>query len=376
MATLAGIQLRIHWTFSLILLFVFGVYLFSGGTFEEALFGVGLILSVFFCVVLHEFGHALTARRFGIPTRDITLYPIGGVARLHHIPEEPEQEFLIAVAGPAVNAVIAALLYAAITVTGSLPALDALVEPTGYFWARLMWFNVALVAFNLLPAFPMDGGRVLRAVLATRMEYMRATLIAARTGQGMAFLFGLFGFIVFSPILMFIALFVYLGASQEARMTMMRVVLEGVPVRSAMITHFESLDPEDTLDDAVQKLLAGMSDSFPVIQHDQMVGILERKPMMKVLLQEGGDARVRKAMQTQCAGLHVEASDMLRDVLMRMHEAGCSMVPVVQSGRLVGLLTTGHITKYVEIQSALRQANPKRESRMLVLESSESGGGG
>ncbi|WP_243664001.1 site-2 protease family protein [Rhodothermus marinus] len=190
---IAGIDIFLHWTFGLLIAGIFAFYLLHGVGVQAALAGVVLVLVVFGCVVLHELGHALMARRFGVPTRDITLYPIGGVARLQRIPEEPIQEFWIAVAGPAVNLVIATVLALVLWGVGGSFDPNALVQPRLHFLTSLMWINLLLVGFNMLPAFPMDGGRVLRALLALRMNYVRATQIAASIGQGMAVLFGLFG---------------------------------------------------------------------------------------------------------------------------------------------------------------------------------------
>ena len=173
------------------------------------------ILAIFMCVVLHEFGHALMARRYGIPTRDIILLPIGGVARLEKMPTQPIQELWVALAGPAVNAFIAVILFAWLKLTASWEPFQTLSVTTGPFFERLMAVNLFMIVFNMIPAFPMDGGRVLRALLATRKEYGRATQIAASIGQGIAVLFGFIG-LLYNPFLLFIALFVWIGAAQEA----------------------------------------------------------------------------------------------------------------------------------------------------------------
>jgi len=183
----------VHWTFLLMLVGIFVFYVYQGVTIPSALMGVGLILAIFGCVVLHELGHAFMAREFGIPTLDITMYPIGGVARLQRMPREPKQEFLIAIAGPAVNLAIAGLLFlvnSALEMPGSMAEA---MTPGGNVLTMLMWTNLALVVFNLLPAFPMDGGRVLRAALATQMDYRNATHVASLIGQGMAFIFAIYG---------------------------------------------------------------------------------------------------------------------------------------------------------------------------------------
>ncbi|MDB2497393.1 site-2 protease family protein, partial [Verrucomicrobiales bacterium] len=187
---LFGIDVYLHFTFLLLLGFLGLYYWRSTHEVAGALEGVSFILALFACVLLHEFGHSLMARRYGIKTRDITLLPIGGVARLEKIPEEPVRELWVALAGPAVNVVIAALLFIGLLATGGLSSTQEFTESGGSFFQRLLVVNLIIVAFNLLPAFPMDGGRVLRALLAFKMGRRRATIIAANVGQVMAIGFG------------------------------------------------------------------------------------------------------------------------------------------------------------------------------------------
>src|SRR6059058_1250846 len=232
---IAGIQLRIHLTFLLLIAWLGFEYYTAGGS-AAAAGGVLLVLLLFLCVVLHEFGHSFAAKHFGINTPDITLLPIGGVARLERMPEEPKQELIIAIAGPLVNVVIALGLFVA---GGSQALLNPTTVEGGGLIAQLLTINIILVLFNLLPAFPMDGGRVLRALLATRMSYARATQVAATVGQGFAFVFGFLG-LLWNPFLIFIALFVYIGASQEAALAQMKDVSRRFPVSSAMVRETEN----------------------------------------------------------------------------------------------------------------------------------------
>jgi Zn-dependent protease len=225
LGTLFGIPVRLHWTFLLLLGFVAFSEAVVSGSLEAALGGVVFVSAIFGCVVLHEFGHALAARRYGIGTRDVTLLPIGGVARLERMPDQPRQELVVALAGPAVNVAIAGLLGIWLFLTGFGPA-DGLSLTTGSFATRLLSINLALVVFNMLPAFPMDGGRVLRALLAERTSYVRATDMAAAIGRGMAILFGVAG-VLWNPMLILIALFVWTGAGQEAEMVRHRAAFRG-----------------------------------------------------------------------------------------------------------------------------------------------------
>ncbi len=251
--SVAGTAVRIHVTFLLLLAWIFGVNYVSGGP-QAAWNGLLFIVLLFLCVLLHEFGHIFAARGFGIRTPDVILLPIGGVSRLERIPEEPRQEFLIAVAGPAVNVVIAFLLILIGGANFSAEHLSALENGSVSMIDRLAAVNLFLALFNLIPAFPMDGGRVLRALLASRLGYVRATEIAAVIGQGVAFVLGFLG-LFGNPLLIFIAIFVYLAASAEAHLVATRAMSHGVPVTAAMLTQFATLTPDEHVDIAVETLL-------------------------------------------------------------------------------------------------------------------------
>ena len=347
---LAGIEVYIHWTFLLLLAWIAGLHLLAGDTVWQALFGVVTILAFFGCIVLHELGHALAARRFGVDTRDITLLPIGGVARLERMPEDPREELLIAIAGPAVNMAIAAILFVILFLQGDVRSIPSQIDFTGSFLMTLFVFNVVVVLFNMLPAFPMDGGRVLRAFLATRMSYVRATTIAAGVGQAMAILFGLIG-LLFNPFLLFIALFVYLGAEAEARAAQIRAATDNVSVRDAMMTRFRALSPDDPLQEAARELLAGAQQDFPVIENGQVRGVLCRDDLVRGLADGSQARKVRDVLKTDVAP--IENSANLNDVLQQLQQADCGTVPVVQDGKLVGVLTLENIGELVTIRAAM-----------------------
>lgn len=346
----AGIDVYVHATFLILIAWVAYAHWQTGQSLRAAAAGVSFVLALFGCVVLHEFGHALTAKRFGIRTRDITLLPIGGLARLERMPDDPRQELWVAAAGPAVNVAIALVLLALLWVTNTLAPLSTLTMTSGSFLERLMIVNVVLVAFNMLPAFPMDGGRVLRAALAFRMEYTRATQLAANIGQGMALAFGLVG-LFFNPFLLFIALFVWIGAGQEAAMTQMRSALGGIPVARAMIRDFRTLAPSDTLARAVELLLAGAQQDFPVLEGPLVVGVLCRGDLLTALARHDQQSPVSKVMQRDFAVAH--ASDMLEPAFQRLQGHACHTMPVVGGGTLVGLLTMDNVGEFVSIQAAL-----------------------
>ncbi len=348
-----GIGVYMHATFLILIGFVVLSHWSAGQSLAKALEGVGFILALFTCVVLHEFGHALMAARFGIKTRDITLLPIGGVARLERMPEKPLQELWVALAGPAVNVVIAAILFAWIRFADAFAPFEQLSVTSGPFLERLMVVNVMLVAFNMLPAFPMDGGRVLRALLATKLEYAHATQIAASIGQAMALLFAFLGFFT-NPFLIFVAFFVWIGAAQEAGMANMKAALGGIPVKRAMMTDFHSLQPGDVLQRAIELVLATPQQDFPVLENARVVGILPSRDLMVALQRRGPEAIVGDVMRRDF--LSVDANDMLDAALTRIQAAECCQTaPVIQRDTLVGLLTAENVREFLLIASALEK---------------------
>jgi len=350
----AGIDVYMHATFLLLIGWVGYSYWLARHNWGEVLSGVLFILALFVCVVLHEYGHALTARQYGIMTRDITLYPIGGVARLERMPDKPIQELWVALMGPAVNVVIAAVLFAYLFFTNGLGSLTSLTLTSGSFLTRLMLINVSLVIFNLLPAFPMDGGRVLRAILALKMEYTQATQVAANIGQGLALLMGFVG-LIGNPFLLFIAFFVWIGASQEASMVTMRNSLSGVPVTRAMMTDFKSLAPGDTLAQVVALMLAGSQHDFPVVDaNGHVAGILERDGFIKALSQHGQSVPVVDVMHRNLP--EVDSHEMVETALTRLQESDAKTLPVMHAGRFIGLITSENITEFLMIRSALKAA--------------------
>ncbi len=353
LGTFAGIDVYIHATFLLIIGWVGYSHWLENQNWGEVLAGIGFILTLFLCVILHEFGHALTARKYGIKTRDITIYPIGGVARLERMPEKPIEELWVALMGPAVNVVIAAGLFAYLFLTSSLIPLSELTIATGSFLERVMTVNILLVLFNLIPAFPMDGGRVLRALLAMRMDYVRATQIAANIGQGLALLFGFIG-LFGNPSLLFIAFFVWIGASQESSATQMKNAISGIPVGRAMLTDYKSLSPRDPLSRMAQLILAGSQHDFPVIDNDRVVGVVTRDDFLNALTRDGQNTAVSAVMKS---GLpEVDSYEMVETALIRIQESGVPALPVTHAGQLVGIVTTENITEYLLIRSALRNA--------------------
>ncbi|MEX2526146.1 MAG: site-2 protease family protein [Gemmatimonadota bacterium] len=350
-ARVGGTEVKVHITFLLLLAWLGLVYYFAGGV-PAAVDGLLFILLLFGCVLLHEFGHVFAARLFGIATPDITLLPIGGVARLQRMPEKPVQELVVALAGPAVNVLLALLLFPLAETSGEMAAMATLDQPGSNLATRLLAVNVILVLFNMIPAFPMDGGRVLRALLATVLSYLTATRIAARVGQALAFAFGFIG-LFYNPLLIFIALFVYMGASQEAEAAEMQAASDTMTVRDAMVTEFLTLPLDARLDRAVDALLRTSQHEFPVVDPmGAVVGILTRDHMIRELKSGGLETPLASVMLQNVRPVHVDGD--FREAHLRMRESGCPAVPVVDSmGRLVGLITTENVGELMMIRSAL-----------------------
>lgn len=353
LAKVAGIGIYVHWTFLILIAWILLAYIWRGNSIVVALAGVGFVLALFACVVLHEFGHALTARRFGVNTRDITLLPIGGVARLERIPELPYQEFLVAIAGPAVNVVIAFVIFVFLFFMGMLGSLTQLQLSASSFLVNLMWVNVALVVFNLIPAFPMDGGRVLRALLATRMSRVKATHIAASVGQVIAILFAIAG--IFIPgmfMLLFIALFVYLGAQGEAQAVEAREAFRGARVSDAMASHFLTLRESDPLEYAIREIMGGHQRDFPVYDGQRVSGILLHHDVVKAL--HDGRAAESRVGDVTCHQVPTVSAELpLERAVDQMQAAGCPALLVEKDGKLIGMLTSEHLGSWMMLHSAL-----------------------
>ena len=342
--TALGIPIRVHFTFALLLVW-FGAT--SAGNGDDVALALAFLLLVFGSVLLHELGHAVMARRFGVRTRDIVLYPIGGVARLENIPGG-QAELLIALAGPAVNLLLAVLLVVGMLTFGVPLGLSPKLLTFTDVVIRLLLANLLLFVFNLIPAFPMDGGRVLRALLTLTLGSGRATEIAAAIGQGIAILFGIAGILLPNILLMLIALFVFVGASQEAFVQRQLTAVRGKAARDAMVTRFETLAPQDSLEYAARQLVATHQQDFPVIDAwSRVVGLLPRPRLLQALEQLGGGAAVLEVMERQPPIVAPEVN--LDHVLQALRTKPDCPVLVLDHGRLVGVITLPNLTEYIEL---------------------------
>ena len=349
-ATVAGIQVQIHFTFLLLLGFYAWIYYTEGGL-DAAMYGVAFTLLIFLCVLLHEFGHAFAAKAFGIRTPDITLLPIGGVARLERMPANPWQELVIAVAGPAVNVVIAIAVF--LLIGGVLPwhEFPLIDSAGGSLLTKLLLVNVLLVAFNLIPAFPMDGGRVLRALLATQMRYAAATRLAARVGQVIAVLFVVASLTRWGgPMLALIAAFVFLGAQQELAYARLRETAQGLRVGQAMITRFHTLPTSLKVAEIANTFSQSNQESFPSSTSSYTFRIASREELQRASTQLPPEA---SASSSRFILLHVGSQMRFRARPGVMRQLAHPLPPVVQnaSGQIVGLLKLGQLAEL----SALRQ---------------------
>lgn len=352
----AGIRVQIHWTFWLLILFVIFMVYMQDGTIENMFWSTAFILALFICVVFHEFGHALTARKYGIGTESITLLPIGGVARLKEVPEDPKAEFMVAIAGPIVNIVIAILLYLVVPVdTFFNMDQEALQEELSRvnsqnFLFYLFAANIALAMFNMLPAFPLDGGRVLRALLSIKMGRVQATRAASTLGKMLAFMFFFFG-LFYNLILALIAVFIYFGAESENVMVMQLNMLRNYFVRDAMITNFSVLHPDDTLDDAVNQILVSTEQDFIVADEFDVRGVLLMADLAEEIKQKGRGTPVGEVMITNVKKLH--PGEPLTTAYREMQLGGRNFFPVMENGQLIGIIDMNNINEFLRFRASL-----------------------
>jgi len=356
------IGVYMHATFPLLLAFVALPILLEGGSLWDVFASIVFVLTLFVCVVLHEYGHALAARRYGIKTQDITLLPIGGVARLERMPEKPAQELVVAAAGPAVNIVIAAGLLVVMALAGAtVPALG-LGWGNESFVERLFTINIVLVLFNLIPAFPMDGGRILRALLATQLDYARATKTAARLGQAIAILFGLAGFFV-NPLLTVTALFIFMGAQAESQMVQQRSQFENYTVGQAMRTNIRAFAPWEWLGTAADSMMATGQQDFAITQHGRVVGVLTRDALMRGLSAFGANAPISQAMLSNVPTVDANASLVEASEAMQTRQIG--VLPVTVNETLVGMLSVDSLREFLRVQAALKTMRQTETPRAI-----------
>ncbi|MDQ3193299.1 MAG: site-2 protease family protein [Bacteroidota bacterium] len=348
----AGIKLFVHWTFLLLIGFIVFRSVSIGLDLAQTLWYIFFVLVVFACVVMHELGHALTAKRYKIHTRDIILLPIGGLARLEKMPEDPGQELAIAIAGPLVNIGIAILLYAIIAVT----AIPFPTEPEAFaaigaknFLYMLLFVNLILAVFNMIPAFPMDGGRVLRALLSYKLPRHKATQFSAGLGKLLSIGFVLLG-LFYNPFLIIIGIFIYLGAQAEADYTQARSFLQGYKVKDLVMHHYNKLDSSEPLSKAVEQLLDGQGKDFLITENEIAVGTLSRNEIIQALSEKETDISVGSIMNSNIKQLKSDTS--LANMYQEIQQNGVSLMPVMEDGELIGVLDTENIFEFIMVKEA------------------------
>ena len=347
----SGIQVYIHWTFLILVGWIVLQNAAQGQTAAQIVWAVAFLLAIFVCVFLHELGHALAARRYHIRTRDITMLPIGGLARLENMPEDPKQELVVALAGPAVNLVLAVLLWLIISLDpGSSTNFDMMTLDSRNFLYTLFVANLVLALFNLIPAFPMDGGRVLRALLSFRLSRIQATRVAASIGQVLAIGFVFIGFF-YNPFLLLIGFFIFLGAQAESNFTQTRSLLQGYHVGDVVMTNYQTLHPDDEMAKAIDLLLDSQATAFLIMEEGKMRGILSRSEMIKALSAHGKTARVGDVMHTDLRELSAE--EPLEKVYTYFQENREALLPVMKGGQLIGVLDKDNIHEFIMIQNAV-----------------------
>jgi Zn-dependent protease/CBS domain-containing protein len=344
-ARFSGIDVRVHWTFLLLLAFFAFLGYRASGTLAGALTPTAAIVALFVCVVLHEFGHSLVAQRLGIVVRSITLLPIGGVSNLESLPEKPSDEVKITLAGPLVNVVLAPIFFGVGLLFGAEPRMPTDlftgIGSVGQFFFYLGYLNVVLAIFNLIPAFPLDGGRVLRGALATRLGAPRATEIASRVGQLFAAAFFLIGLLGGNFILALIGVFVFFGANGEAQMVRQRELTRGLRVSDVMGTkpRTETVTPDHTFGEVLDSVIHGYQEDFPVVDHNgKLLGMITREEIMAAAHSPGRYSSVRDLMKTNVPTISPQA-ELFEEALPILQKSGLRALPVAEDGELVGMLT-------------------------------------
>ena len=359
LGNVAGIGVFVHWTFAILIAFIIFSNYRKGHDAEQIMWSVIFILSIFVTVFLHELGHALAAKRYNIKTKDITLLPIGGLARLESIPEDPKQELVVAIAGPAVNIALAFItgLFITIPETKDLTVqLEGGVNGSNFF-LNFFIVNIWLALFNLIPAFPMDGGRVLRALLAMKYERHIATNIAARIGQVLAVGFVFMGFFS-NPFLVFIGLFIFLGAQAETEFTLVKSLLKGYKVKDVLMRQYQTIEANETVKTAVAMLLNGQSRNFLITENGLSVGTLSREEIIKALSEQGESVVIHNVMNKNL--IYLDANAPLEDAYQQVQESKSSLMPVMENKQLIGTLDTENILEFIMVKNATGNKQPNR----------------
>lgn len=352
-AKISGIKIFIHWSFFILIIWIIISGILRRNNTFEILYSIAFILTIFCCVILHELGHALVAKRFHYKTKDIILLPIGGMARMDELPENPKQELLVAIAGPVVNVIIAGIVYPFIpwNEIRNTPLNELLIDENNFLFS-LFFVNISLAVFNLIPAFPMDGGRVFRALLSMRMDRIKATAIAAYTGQTIAVLFFILG-ILFNPILALIAVFIFITAQAENDQVRSKFILQNYKVKDLASGHFHKLDQSATIMDAAKLLLSVQSTSFLIMNGEKIVGTLNRDGIIRALAEIGENANVSQAMNSKVEFVTEDTS--LDKALKELENSKTTILPVGEDNSLSGVINLSDILELILVKTAIQK---------------------
>jgi Zn-dependent protease/CBS domain-containing protein len=360
----SGIDVRVHWTFFLLLAFFAFIGYQASGSAVGAFTAAVTIVALFLCVLLHEFGHSLVAQRLGLAIHSITLLPLGGVSNLESLPEKPADEVKITLAGPLVNVVLAPIFFGVGLLFGAVPRVPGdlfmSIGSVGQFFFYLGYLNVVLAVFNLLPAFPLDGGRILRALLASRLGAVRATDISSAVGQLFAIAFFLIGLLGGNFLLALVAVFIYFGATGEAQMVRQQEKTRGLSVSDVMGTksRTETVTPDHTFGQVLDSVIHGYQEDFPVLDDGKLVGMLTRNEIMTAAHSPERYSRVRDLMKTNVPTISSQA-ELFEDGLRILQQSGSRALPVTENGELVGMLTIEDVG-----QASLLRPIPREVSRI------------
>jgi Zn-dependent protease len=354
LGNVAGIGVFIHWTFAILIAFIIFKNYRAGHDMVQIAWSLLFIFSIFFTVFLHEMGHSLAAKRFNIVTKDITLLPIGGVARLESIPEKPKEELVVAIAGPMVNVILAIIIGVLVRIPQDAAVLTEMLSSgvnAGNFFVNFFIVNIWLALFNLIPAFPMDGGRVFRALLSMNMNRSKATLIAARVGQVLAMGFVFLGFYT-NPFLIFIGIFIMLGAQAENEQTQAKSALRGYKVMDVLMTNYKAIEDSEPVQTAVNLLLNGQSKNFLITSQGKPVGTLSRDNIIKALSEHGENQPISNIMDREL--IFLDANSPLENAFQKGGLNKSNLMPVVYHNQLVGVLDAENILEFIMVKDALK----------------------
>lgn len=365
--TIKGISVYLHFTFLIFIAWILIMYVSSGMGWEQLLWLVMFLFLVFASIILHEYGHALVAGQFGIGAKKITLYPIGGIASIEKLPENPKQELLISAAGPAVSFCLAGLLllFAPQKLSAqSFTDYNGIINKENFLFS-LGWLNAALAFFNLIPAFPMDGGRILRALLAFKYNYIKATAVAAAVGRVIAVVFILIGLISMNFMLSIIGLFVIAFAKAEEFYLQLKLLTKDIRLGETLMYDYNSLDTNLTVNQAANILQNNHSKYFIVLENGVPVGTINRVEVIKAVAEQQYEKQVAELMKKNI--VHLDGSMMVDSVLENIAGNEERIYPVFDKDKFIGVTSFQHILEYLLIHKALTKEYGKTKGLVELV---------